>query len=66
MLGPIRESPSESENQERALVVEADDILGVSRHFGDDKADARIEFARMPLNFGDDPARVSTSFLPDR
>jgi hypothetical protein len=30
-----------------ALVVEGDDILGGSRHVGDDEADARIEFARM-------------------
>jgi len=31
------------------FVVEGDDILGRSRHFGDDEADTRIEFARMPF-----------------
>lgn len=40
-----------------ALVVEGDDILRGSRHIRHDEADARIEFARMPLDFGDDPAR---------
>jgi hypothetical protein len=39
-----------------ALVVEGDDILGRSRHVGDDEADTRIEFARMPFDLGDDPA----------
>ena len=41
-----------------ALVVEGDDILGGSRHVGDDEADARIEFARMPFDLGNHPARL--------
>jgi hypothetical protein len=41
-----------------ALVVEGDDILGGSRHVGDDEADARIEFARMPFDLGDHPAQL--------
>ena len=48
-----------------ALVVEGDDILGGSRHVGDDEADARIEFARMPFDLGNHPAACS-SFRPDR
>lgn len=39
----------------------ADDILGASRHVGDDAAHTRIEFARMPLDFGDDPARFRSA-----
>jgi len=34
-----------------ALVVEGDDV-------GDDEADARVKFARMPLDLGDDPTRL--------
>jgi len=41
-----------------ALVVEGDDILGRPRHVGDDEADARIEFDRMPFDLGDDAARL--------
>jgi len=40
------------------FVVEGDDVLGRTRHVGDDEADARIEFARMPLDFRDDAARL--------
>jgi hypothetical protein len=39
-----------------ALVVEGDDVLGGARHVGDDKADARVKFARMPFDLGDDTA----------
>jgi hypothetical protein len=42
----------------RALVVESYDALGRAAHVGDYKADARIEFARMPFDLGDDPARL--------
>ena len=38
-----------------ALVVEGDDILGGSRHVGDDVADAWIKLARMPFDLDDDP-----------
>jgi hypothetical protein len=41
-----------------ALVVESNDALGRARQVGDDKADARIKLARMPLDFGDHPARL--------
>jgi hypothetical protein len=40
-----------------AFVVESDDIFGGTR-VGDDEADARIRIVRMPLEFGDDPARM--------
>ena len=40
-----------------ALVVEGDDVLGAPRHIRHDKADTRIEFARVPLHLGDDTAR---------
>src|SRR5271166_4387148 len=36
------------------LVVEGDDIRGRPRHVGDDEADARVKFARMPFDLGDD------------
>ena len=49
-----------------AFVVERDDILGRPRHVGDDEADARIKFARMPLDLGDHAARLRASFRPDR
>ena len=39
------------------LFVEADDILGRPSHVGFDKADARIQLARMPFDLGDDTAR---------
>jgi hypothetical protein len=32
--------------------------LGWAAHVGDDEADARIKLARMPLDFGDHPARL--------
>jgi hypothetical protein len=41
-----------------ALVVEGDDPLGRARRVGDDEADARIKLVRMPLDFGDHPARL--------
>jgi hypothetical protein len=44
-LGSSRTTPART-----ALVVEGDDILGRSRHVGDDEADAWIEFARMPFD----------------
>src|SRR5262249_43088857 len=34
-----------------ARVVKGDDPLGRARQVGDDKADARIKLARMPLDF---------------
>jgi len=42
-----------------ALVVEDDDPLGRARQVGDDEADTRIKLARMPLDFGDHPARLA-------
>ena len=41
-----------------ALVVEGNDALGRAAHVRHDKADARIQFARMPLDLGDHPARL--------
>src|SRR4030081_1399298 len=41
-----------------ALVVESNDAPGRAAHVGDYKADTRIEFARMPFDLGDDPARL--------
>src|SRR3954454_25371389 len=41
-----------------ALVVEGDDTLGGTAHVGDDEADARNKLARMPLDFGNHPARL--------
>ena len=41
------------------------DPLGRARQVGDDKADARIKLARMPLDFGDSPGAASSSFRPD-
>jgi hypothetical protein len=41
-----------------ALVVEANDVLGRPRHVGHDKPDARVEFARMPFDLGDDATRL--------
>jgi len=40
------------------LVVKSDDVLGDARHVGHDEPDARTEFARMPLNLGNDTARL--------
>jgi hypothetical protein len=40
------------------LVIEGYDILGGPRHVRHDESDARIEFARMPFDLGDDPARL--------
>src|SRR6516165_2606212 len=39
-----------------ALVVEDNNALGRAAQVRHDEADARIEFARMPLDLGDDPA----------
>jgi hypothetical protein len=41
-----------------ALVVEGDDPLGRARQVGDDESNARIKLARVPLDFGDHPARL--------
>jgi hypothetical protein len=41
-----------------ALVVEGDDTLGRSRQISDDEADARVQLARMPLDLGQDAARL--------
>ena len=41
-----------------AFVVEGDDPLGGTAHVGDDEADARNKLARMPLDFGNHPARL--------
>jgi len=43
------------------LVVEVHDASGRTSHVGDDKADAREEFAEMPLDFGDDSAPYVSS-----
>jgi hypothetical protein len=40
-----------------ALVVKGDDVLGGPRHVRDDEADARIKFAWMPFDLGNDAAR---------
>jgi hypothetical protein len=40
-----------------ALVVESNDALGRAAHVRHNKADARIQFARMPFDLGDYPAR---------
>jgi hypothetical protein len=32
--------------------------IGASRYVGHDEANARIKFARMPFDLGDDPARL--------
>jgi hypothetical protein len=42
-----------------ALVVEDDNALGRTRQVGDDKADARVQLARMPLDLRD-----NTPWLP--
>src|ERR1700747_3301687 len=47
-----------------ALVVEGNDILGRPRHVGHKEADARIEFAQMPFDFGDDAARLCPASRP--
>ena len=39
-----------------ALIVEGDYPLGRTGPIGHDEPDASIEFARMPLDLGDDPA----------
>ena len=41
-----------------ALVVEGDHPLGRARQIGDDEADTWNKVARMPLDFGDHPARL--------
>jgi hypothetical protein len=49
LLDPLLASP--------ALIVEGDDIRGRPRHVGDDEAYARVEFARMPFDLGDNATR---------
>ena len=44
-----------------ALVVESDDVLGRARQVGDDEAETRIEFARMPFDLGRRPGAASSS-----
>ncbi len=39
-----------------ALIVKRHHPLGAAARVGDDKADTRIQFARMPLHLGHDPA----------
>ena len=41
-----------------ALVIERNDPLGRAAHVRHDEADARIQFARMPFDLGDHPARL--------
>src|SRR5271165_3768200 len=41
-----------------ALVVEGDDALGRPCQVGDNKADARVQLARMPLDLGHDAAQL--------
>jgi hypothetical protein len=45
-----------------ALVVEVDDVLGWPRHVGDDESYARVEFARMLFDLGDDATRLRPGF----
>jgi hypothetical protein len=42
-----------------ALIVKGDDALRRSRQIGEDEADTRVKFVRMPLNLGHD-----TPWLP--
>ena len=42
-----------------ALVIEGDNTLGGPRQIGDDEADARVQLARVPLDFGHDVARLA-------
>src|SRR5262249_4419876 len=42
-----------------APVVESDDPLGRPRQVGNDEADARVQLARMPLDFGHNAARLA-------
>src|SRR4249919_1052456 len=41
-----------------ALIVEGNDALGRARQIANDKADARVQLARMPLNLGHHVARL--------
>src|SRR5262245_32189429 len=41
-----------------ALIVEGDNPLCRARRVGDDEADARNKLARMPVDLGDNPARL--------
>src|SRR5665213_1912529 len=41
-----------------ALVVEGDDVLRASQQVGHDEADARKQLAGVPLDFGDNAARL--------
>ena len=47
-----------------ALVVEGDDTLDRPRQVGDDKADARVQLAWMPLDLGHDAARLVPALRP--
>ncbi len=40
------------------LIVEAEDLLGFQGQVGDEKANAREEFAGMPFRLGEYPAGV--------
>jgi hypothetical protein len=42
-----------------ALVVERDHALGRAAHVRHDEADARIKFFGMPLDLGNQPARLA-------
>ncbi len=47
----------------RAVLIEyGDDVLGAARHVGYNESDARIKFSRMPLDLGDDRARLRPAF----
>ena len=55
---PMQVSPIK---REAGRIVKGDNILGGSRHVGDDEGDARIKLARMPFDLGDHPARLAVS-----
>ena len=42
----------------RTLATKGNDPLSRAREVGDDKADARIKLALMPLDLGNHPARL--------
>jgi pimeloyl-ACP methyl ester carboxylesterase len=46
-----------------ALIIEGDDPVGRARQVGDDEADARIKFAGMPLDLGDNPSAAWSAFF---
>ena len=45
-----------------APIVEGENPLGRAEQVGDDEADARNKLARMPLDFGDNPAWLGPAF----